>query len=216
MKRDDWGDRWRDGQIGFHQDKVTDVLDRYADRVWGPARSGRVLVPLCGKSLDMVYLARRFERVVGVEYVSQAVVDFFAEQNLQPEIVPGPPTRYRAENYELVAADFFRVTNEHTGPIDAVFDRASLVALDGETRIRYAEHVRSLLSARAKVLLVTFDYDQTEMYGPPFAVSDEEVGQLFADGFEIEHLQTRDALSDMFRDRGVTRFTESAFALTRT
>ena len=177
---------------------------------------GRVYVPLCGKSLDMVFLAARAGEVVGVEYVEQAVVEFFAERGLTPGIDSGPPIRYSAANYRIFAADFFSVTEQHLGPIDAVFDRAALIALDQGTRVRYAAHLRALLSAGARVLLVTLDYDQTEMSGPPFAVPPDQVLRLYADGFEVEHLETRDALSDAFRSQGLTAMRESAFRLTRT
>ena len=120
-----------------------------------------------------------------------------------------------ADSYTLFVADIFAVTNEHLGPIDAVFDRAALVALDAETRTKYANHMQSLLPAGAKTLLVTFDYDQAEMDGPPFAVSDEEVHRLFRHSATIEHLETRDGLEPKFRERGVSAMTESAFVLTR-
>ena len=215
MQHEDWDERWREGRIPFHQHDVTDLLARHGQQVWGAEPLGRVLVPLCGKSLDMVHLAERAASVVGVEYVEQAVQEFFAERGLEPDISAGPPIRYQAERYTLFVADMFDVTSEHTGPIDAVFDRAALVALDAETRVRYAQHLQQMLADGARMLLITFDYDQSVMGGPPFAVPAEEVERLFGDGFTIEHLETRDALSDQFRERGLREFTESAFCLTR-
>jgi thiopurine S-methyltransferase len=216
VERSDWASRWKEGRIAFHQSRVTNFLDKYAEPVWGTDALGRICVPLCGKSLDMVFLAGRAAEVVGVEYVEQAVSEFFVERGLTPEIETDPAIRYSAGNYVLFAADFFSLTQEHLGPIDAVFDRASLVALDRAARIRYANHLRSLLRERAKTLLVTFDYDQAEMNGPPFAVSPDEVHRLFDDGFEVEHLETRDALDDRFRTQGLTAMRESAFRLTCT
>jgi len=215
MEFEDWDERWREGHIPFHQADVTDLLHQCAGRVWGDGILDRVLVPLCGKSLDMVYLAGRAAAVVGVEFVEQAVREFFTEQGLEPQVGAWPPVRYDADRYTLFAADMFQVTEKDTGPIDAVFDRAALVALDAETRVRYAEHLRRLLPVGARMLLITFDYDQSQMGGPPFAVPEDEVEQLFGEGFSIEHLETRDALNAQFRDRGLTVFTESAFALTR-
>lgn len=214
MERDDWGNRWSSGQIGFHQSKITTSLADFGEEVFG-GLSGTVLVPLCGKTLDMVHLADHFDAVIGVEYVEQAVEEFFTEQQLSAEVATGPPLAYSADAYVLYAADFFAITTEHTGHIDAVFDRASLVALDAPTRRRYAEHLASLLPSGARVLLITFDYDQTEMSGPPFAVSDDEVTDLFSPAFTIEHLRTRDVLEATMRERGLTAMTESAFSLTR-
>ncbi len=215
MELEDWDARWRDGKIGFHQPDVTDLLAQYHQQVWGREPLGRVLVPLCGKSLDMVFLADRADAVVGVEYVEQAVKEFFAERGLAPEVGTGPPVRYTADKYTLFAADFFAVTNEHVGAVDAVFDRAALVALDAETRMKYASHMQALVPTGAKVLLVTFDYDQSQMDGPPFAVSNGEVDRLFREGFIVEHLETRDVLDERFRERGLAAMTESAFELTR-
>lgn len=215
MELEDWDERWREGRIPFHQSDVSYMLERHADRVWGEATLDRVLVPLCGKSLDMTFLSERATAVVGVEFVEQAVREFFGEQGLDPHVGAGPPVRYDAGRYTLFVADMFRVTAQDTGPIDAVFDRAAMVALDAETRARYAGHLRAMLPAGARMLLVTFDYDQTQMDGPPFAVSAEEVERLFSDGFSVELLETRDALTPQFRNRGLREFTESAFALTR-
>lgn len=216
MEHSDWASRWSSHQIGFHQLGVSSFLEKYAEQVWGTGGVGRVFVPLCGKSLDLVFLAGRADEVVGVEYVEQAVREFFIERRLTPEIETGSAARYTAANYKIYAADLFALTEEQLGRIDAVFDRASLVALDQWTRARYAAHMRSLQPAGARTLLITFDYDQDEMDGPPFAVSPEEVDRLFGDGFEVERLETRDALHDRFRAGGVTAMSESAFALTHT
>ena len=216
MEQSDWASRWSEGRIGFHQQSVSDFLATYAERAWGDGPIGRVLVPLCGKSLDMVFLAERGGEVIGVEYVEQALSDFFAERGLTPAIERAPAVRYSAGAYTLFASDFFDVGLEQVGMIDAVFDRAALVALDAETRVRYAAHLRSLMPAGARILLITFDYEQSEMDGPPFAVSGEEVERLFADGFEVEHLRTREILPEQFRARGLTGMREAAFVITRT
>ena len=214
MTTKDWEEAWSSNQIGFHQDTTSTYLDRFADQVWGEG-IGRVLVPLSGKSLDLVFLAERSREVVGVEFVEQAVQDFFAERGLTPSISNDGLTRYQADKYTMFAADFFAVTAEVAGPIDAVLDRASMVALDAPTRERYAAHMAELLPAGARTLLITFDYDQSVSGGPPFSVPSEEIHWLYGDDFEIEHLDTRDVLNDMFRERGLEEMTESAHVLTR-
>lgn len=216
IDQSDWASRWSEGRIGFHQPSVSDFLAEYADRVLGSAPSPRVLVPLCGKSLDMVFLADRGADVIGVEYIEQAVGEFFAERDLTPEIERAPAIRFSAGAYTLFASDFFDATAEQLGGIDAAFDRAALVALDPETRVRYAAHLRELLPAGTPTLLITFDYDQAEMNGPPFAVGDDEVRRLFADGFTVEHLQTREIVVERFlRDRGLSAMSETAYVITR-
>lgn len=217
MERSDWAERWDEGQIGFHQAATSHFLARHADRVWGAGPLGRVYVPLCGKTLDMVALAERATEVVGVEFVAQAVHEFFDERGLEPSVERQADgvTRFRAGPYTLYVADLFVLTADRLGPLDAVFDRASLVALDGPTRVRYADHMRAVLPPGARTLLITFDYDQDQMPGPPFSVSHEEVHTLFGEGFEVELLDTRDLLDEQFRARGLTRMRESAFALRR-
>jgi len=208
----DWEEAWERNEIGFHQSRGNGDLVEYGERVWGPT-PGRVLVPLCGKSHDMTHIASTATHVVGVEFVEKAVQDFFAELDLSPTVSIEPVPRYDAGPYSLFAADFFAITRELTGPIDAVFDRAALVALDADTRVRYAEHLTSLLDPGAAMLLVAFDYDQTEMAGPPFAVSDDEVHRLYGDAFDIEVLNKVDALNEMMKSRGATAFTSTAFSL---
>ncbi len=214
MQLEDWDARWRAGQIGFHQSKVTGALEDFGADVLG-SDPGRVLVPLCGKTVDLVFLADRADTVIGVEFVEQAVQEFFDEQGLRPVIDEGPPRAYRAENYVIFASDIFEINDRHTGVIDVVFDRAALVALEHDVRIRYAAQLSSILPVGARILLVTFDYDQPMMSGPPFAVSDIEVAALFGNGFDIEHLRTRDVLDAQFRGRGLAAMTESTFCLTK-
>ncbi|MFT7475248.1 MAG: thiopurine S-methyltransferase [Verrucomicrobiales bacterium] len=214
MEHDDWAELWSAGRIAFHQSDVNDFLTKYLQQACGDD-IGRVYVPLCGKSLDMVFLAEHTDQVVGVEFVEQGVADFFDERGLTPRIDTDPQLRYTADKYSLFAADFFDLTKEHLGSIDAVFDRAALVALDAETRVRYTEHLRSITRAGARMLLITFDYDQSAMDGPPFAISPDEVERLYGDGFDIVHLETREATDETFRSRGLPTITESAYALTR-
>lgn len=214
MGNKDWADAWKRGEIGFHQHKTNDVLVRFGESIWGQS-PGRVLVPLCGKSLDMVHLGATATAVVGVEFVEQAVAEFFTERELDPVIDPAPPVRYEAENFTLFAADFFSITKEHVGQIDSVFDRASIVALDAETRVRYGEHLATLVRSGAQVLLITFVYNQEFMAGPPFSVPDDEVQMLFAKNFAIEHLETVDVLNDEMRSRGATTFESVAYKMVR-
>jgi thiopurine S-methyltransferase len=215
MEQADWESRWSEGRIGFNQETASPMLRRYADRVWGADGPERVLVPLCGKSVDMVFLAERGAAVVGVEYVEQGVRGFFAERELDPTVEAGPPPRYAVGPYTLFAADVFDMAPDRVGAVDAVLDRAALIALDPETRVRYAAHLASLLPAGTKMLLITVEYDQSEMSGPPFAVHPPEVQELFAGSFEIEALETSDIGPGRFAEQGVSAMREAAYELTR-
>ncbi|MEZ4399393.1 MAG: thiopurine S-methyltransferase [Kofleriaceae bacterium] len=168
-----WHARWEAGQIGFHEGRPNDFLVEFGARL-GSAR--RVLVPLCGKSADLAYLAGLGHQVIGVELVEAAAAAFFAEHGLAPQVddVDGV-RRYHHGAIAIVVGDLFDATTAQVGPADALYDRAALIALPASTRPRYVAHLRALLPAGAPGLVVTLDYPQTVMDGPPFALSDDEV-----------------------------------------
>lgn len=210
----DWNDRWQEGRIGFHLSHPNPTLERYLERLTdGPAR---IYVPLCGKSLDLPYLASRGHTVVGVEFVEKAVQDLFADQGLpaEREERAGHPL-YRAERLELHVADALTVTGEVLGPIDAVYDRAALIALAAEQRPRYAERVLSLLPPGRRMLLITLAYDDDRMAGPPFSVSDAEVARLYGSACALEVLEQGPAdAPPRFAEEGL-EVLETAWLLTK-
>jgi len=177
----------------------------------------RVFVPLCGKSRDMIWLAAQGHRVLGVELSPIAVRDFFAEHALSAvrERV-GDFERWSAGEIVLLCGDFFHLTADQLSGIGAIYDRAALIALPPEMRVRYASHLQRLLPA-LPTLLVTMEYPQAEMAGPPFSVEEAEVRSLFGARHEIERLLDEDTLAaePRFRERGLTRLREKVFALRR-
>lgn len=212
-----WQKRWTRNQIGFH---LTDV-NPYLIEFWpglGVPREAQVLVPLCGKTLDLVWLARQGHAVLGVEKVEKAVLDFFAEQGWQPEVVVEARfTRYRAENIELLCGDIFDLRPEDVARCRGLYDRAALIALPDDVRGRYAEHLAAILPSRLDGLLVTLEYEPGSMEGPPFSVSDAEARQRFPAPFELEVLASPDVLADnwKFLERGARRLEERVYRLRR-
>ncbi|TAJ75998.1 MAG: thiopurine S-methyltransferase [Gallionellaceae bacterium] len=216
MKKEFWLERWERAEIGFHQDEINPYLRRFWPGVQA-ARGGEVFVPLCGKSLDMVWLHEQGSFVLGVELSAIAVQDFFREQGQSPVRVSGGGfDNYLADGICLACGDFFDLRKEDMAQVGAVYDRASLVALPPEMRARYARHLVSILPRGTRILLVTFDYPQAEMAGPPFAVSVQEVESLYSPYAEIRLLAQEDALAQnpRFKQRGVSRMTENIFLLT--
>jgi thiopurine S-methyltransferase len=216
MKKEFWLERWERAEIGFHQDEINPYLSRFWTEM-NVARDGEVFVPLCGKSLDMVWLRSQGNYVLGVELSPIAVRDFFVEQGMQAQHVRGGAfDNYIAEGYCLACGDFFNLRNQEMAKVSAVYDRASLVALPPEMRERYASHLADILPRGTKILLVTFDYPQAEMQGPPFAVSMSEVEALYGKYAEIQLLAHEDALGQnpRFKQRGVSRMEENIFLLT--
>lgn len=217
MQHEFWLQRWQEGLIGFHQDRINDYLTRHFSRT-NAQQGGTVLVTLCGKSLDMVWLHEQGFRVVGVELSSLAVKSFFSENNLQPTITSsGKFQRYHADDITLLCGDFFDLTAADINDITAVYDRASLIALPPEMRPVYADHLTRLLPSGTNVLLISMEYPQDQMQGPPFAVRASEVHELYDNNFEVEHLESMDVLADNLhlKERGLSELTERTFLLTR-
>lgn len=199
----DWVQRWHDGNIGFHRSAVHEALLHH----WQP-RGHSVLVPLCGKSLDLRWLAEQGHEVVGCELAERAVRDFFAEQGFDFDVRddgPLPAFVCRQLPITLYQGDYFDL---HTAPCDALYDRAALVALPPDVRPRYAAHTDALLNERADRVVVTFEYEQAVVAGPPFSVPEDEVARLWPG---LECVAQSDVLDDAppkFRAAGLTRVIE--------
>jgi len=212
-----WHERWERGEIGFHQPDYHPSLLRYWPSL-GLPRISRVFVPLCGRSLDMVWLAGQGHPVLGVELSPIACEAFFDHSTWT--VAPrkrGPFASYAMGPYEILQGDFFELTPELTGGIDAFYDRAALVALPPEMRPRYAARMAELTLPGNPGLLLTLEYDQAQMPGPPFSVPEDEVRALLGADFEVEHLSRADTLaaSPRFAERGLSGLHESAYRLTR-
>jgi len=181
-----WKSRWDEGRTGFHRAEASPELVRWADEVL--VERAAALVPLCGKSLDLLWLAQRFGQVVGVEFVRDAVVELFDALGVTPTIrVVAGAEVFGHANLNVIVQDIFAVTAAELPPISAVWDRAALIALPPDVRGRYAAHIQSLMGAAARGLLVTIDYPQGLMPGPPFAVSDDEVTTRYPSARRLAH-----------------------------
>lgn len=217
MQADFWLERWREGQIGWHQPDVHPALERDWPGL-GVDPAARVFVPLCGRSLDMTWLARRGHGVLGVELSPIATAGFFEHERLVAgRSKAGPMIRHAAGPYEILQGDFFDLTREMAGSIGGWYDRAALVALPPELRIRYAGRMAELLPPGTGGLLISAEYAQEKMAGPPFAVLADEVHALFDPQFEVELLERRDVIasSPRFAERGLDSFHETVFRLAR-
>lgn len=209
-----WTKRWQEGQIGFHEGRANDLLVKYIDRIESRRMPARILVPLCGKSCDLKWLADRGHEVVGVELAFQAVEAFFDEQKLTPERVEiGGHRALRSKHVTLVCGDFFDVANETLGQFDAVYDRAALVALQPEARGRYVETCRRRLVEGGLTLLVALAYDQSLASGPPWSIDEQTVREVFAER-SIASLETRDvSVAKRLADAGIASLKETAYLI---
>ncbi len=191
MDTDFWLSKWQRNEIGFHQDKINPVLTDHIGRLPLP-KDGRFFLPLCGKTLDIGWLLSQGYRVAGCELSEKAVNELFLELEVAPDITElTDGLHYAAPNIDIFVYDIFKLSADMLGRIDAIYDRAALVALPLETRTRYATHLTSLTGS-APQLLITFVYDQNEMPGPPFSVIDEEVRAHYSDSYDLTLLASAD------------------------
>ena len=200
-----WLDRWREGRIGWHEDTGNASLQRH----W--RASGRtVLVPLCGKSVDLVWLAAQGNRVIGVELSQLAVEAFFAEQQLDFVVTDGLLPRFEATGagITIFCGDFMQLADVRC---DAHYDRGALVALSADLRPGYAAHVRSLLTDDAEQLVITLGYDQSVAKGPPFAISDEEVLGYWPGLERIDRYDDTANAPPKFLEAGLNELTETVW-----
>ena len=184
----DWLARWQNNKIGWHVDVVNRSLVDYFELLELTPRAS-VFVPLCGKSVDMIYLSEMGYSVIGVELSSVAVEQFFVDNSLQYSVseIDGFAL-YQSERIKIYCGDYFNLNAEHLSSVSAVYDRASLIALDWDLREKYAQHLTAIIPLDARILLLTLIYPQHQMSGPPFSVSNSEVESLFSSACKYRQL----------------------------
>ena len=217
MDTDYWVERWDKCETGFHQNEINPHLKRFWPEL-GLVPGSLVFVPLCGKTRDMIWLRAQGHEVIGVEISPVAVESFFSENSLPFSITTkGACSVYQAEGFKLYCGDFFQLTSAELSGVSAVFDRASLIALPQPMRNAYAAHMQSVLPSDVKTIMITFDYPQHEMNGPPFSVQESEVNALYGGANHVKLLYSENIIDKetRFRDKGATRLLEQVFLLTR-
>ena len=184
----DWIQRWKEGKIGWHRDQPNSKLIEFISCLELSA-GDTVFVPLCGKSADMIYLAQQGYKVIGVELSELAAEQFFDENNIDYETHQEQEFNvYCGQGICIYCGDFFQLNALHLAEVVAVYDRASLIALPLDLRGKYVVHLYSIISSGCRVLLLTLNYPQSQISGPPFAVNQKEVLSLYKDGFECRQL----------------------------
>ena len=183
-----WHQRWEDNEIAFHVNEANPLLVGYFDRL-SLAEGARVFLPLCGKTLDIAWLLSKGYRVVGAELIEPAIAQLFSELGMNPEIsdLLGRIKRYCGANIDIFVGDIFDLSGDLLGPVDAIYDRAALVALPEDMRRRYTAHLIEITD-KAPQLLIAHQYDQNAMDGPPFSISDEEIEAHYRDHYDLAKL----------------------------
>lgn len=216
MSKEFWLSKWQRNDIPFNQPEPNPFLVEYCNQ-FNLKPNSRIFVPLCGKSIDMLWLAKKGHEIIGVELSLTACEQFFKENDLPytPSQL-GPFEILKSEKITLLAGDFFVLTKDLVGKIDFVYDRAALFALPHSLRIRYAQMLTQFLSLESKMLIVTVRFDETIFEGPPFSVDEKEIRALFGSHFEIQSLyeQKVKKIADHLYARGLREAWELVFSLT--
>nr|XP_040044435.1 probable thiopurine S-methyltransferase isoform X1 [Gasterosteus aculeatus aculeatus]XP_040044436.1 probable thiopurine S-methyltransferase isoform X1 [Gasterosteus aculeatus aculeatus] len=220
MALGDWEERWQEDRIGFHQPHVHKMLEKNIDKVVSGRTGVRFFFPLCGKAVDMKWLADMGHSVVGVEISEKAIKQFFAENNLtySEEPVPAIPAAkvYKSSerNISLYQCDLFKFSSSIGGQFGAIWDRGSLVAINPRDRETYADLIISLMAKDCRYLLDTLLYNAALYSGPPFFVPDEQLASLFGKSCDLELLQSADAMTERYRAWGLDSLTENLHLIT--
>ncbi|XP_059206116.1 probable thiopurine S-methyltransferase isoform X2 [Centropristis striata] len=220
MALGEWEERWQEDRIGFHQSSVHKMLENNIDKVLAGRTGVRFFFPLCGKAVDMKWLADMGHSVVGVEISEKAIKQFFEENNMtySEEPVPAIPGAkvYKSSerNISLYQCDLFNFSSSIDGDFGAIWDRGSLVAINPRDREKYATLIISLMAKDCRYLLDTLLYNPELYQGPPFLVPDDQVNSLFGNSCDIEQLQSLDALTERHRGWGLDYLTENIHLIT--
>jgi thiopurine S-methyltransferase len=217
MDHEFWRERWRLGQIGFHQQDYNAHLIRHWPALGVPA-GGRVFVPLCGKSRDMLWLANAGYKVLGIELEALAIEAFFGAASAPySHRQHGRLSMYEGLGVNILCGDFFDVAPDDLVGTQGVFDRGALVALPRETRRRYVDHLLAALPVGARILLLTIEYDQSLVDGPPFSVLRPEVESLYGARCAITRMETAttDQVPPHFQRSGITQAGESSYRIVK-
>ncbi|WP_018274388.1 thiopurine S-methyltransferase [Teredinibacter turnerae] len=210
MKASFWHEKWKKGEIGFHESAVNPALTNHWHAL--SAVGGRVFVPLCGKSLDLAWLLSQGVHVIGVELSEIAVQELFVSLDMEPAVSDVENFKlYSAENIAIWVGDIFNLNKAWLGEITAIYDRAALVALPESMRLEYARKLIELSNC-ATQLLVTFEYDQSLHQGPPFSVPESAVQTCYGTRYQLECLERKAVAGGL---KGRIAAIESVWKLTR-
>ncbi|XP_050992869.1 probable thiopurine S-methyltransferase [Labeo rohita] len=220
MALSEWENKWQEGRIGFHNPEVHNLLEKNLNKAICGRKEVRFFFPLCGKAVDMKWLADMGHTVVGVELSEKGIKQFFEEQNLafieEPvPAIPGAKVFKSADGkISIYQCDLYKFSSAVAGKFGGIWDRGALVAINPCDRQKYSTLLTSLMNNDCRYLLDTLEYNPELYKGPPFFVSGEDVKNLFGSGCDIELLESVDAFDEKFKSWGLDSMTEKVYLLT--
>ncbi len=196
MDTDFWLQKWEENDIGFHRSEANPLLVKYFGDL-SLEKGNRVFLPLCGKTLDIAWLLSHGYHVAGAELSEIAIKQLFAELEIKPQISKlAEVIHYSASGIDIFVGNIFDLSSSLLGSIDGIYDRAALVALPEATRDRYTKHLMKI-AGKAPQLLITFEYDQSQMSGPPFSISAAEVKRHYNGSYDLSLLSSTDVVDGL-------------------
>ncbi|SFC90409.1 thiopurine S-methyltransferase [Pseudoalteromonas denitrificans] len=212
MKESFWHNKWDKNEIGFHESEVNSLLIKHFKKL-NLEKGNRVFIPLCGKTLDIHWLLKSGYKVVGAELSKLAVNQLFKSLGVEPNIsIKGKLEHYQAKNIDIFIGNIFNISKEIMGSVDAVYDRAALVALPQETRNEYANHLVDI-TGKAPQLLICYEYEQNMMQGPPFSICNVGVKQHYAELYNLKFIESKSIIEGF---KGKAKVAETAWLLQNT
>lgn len=203
-----WHSRWENDKTGWHMDYVYPPLKR----IW-PQLSieseAHVLVPLCGKNLDIHWLIDQGCTVTGVD-ISQKALEHIMKNHSESftEDSSHGFTIYRSKSLALWQGDFIKLPTDKVPPADLIYDTKAIIALPAEMRSDYAKKLLSLTHSKTQILIQTLQYEQSEMNGPPFSVDEQELKHLLGNRFTLKCIHEQSKLEELqrFQQRGLSSY----------
>lgn len=211
-----WHNYWVQKSPGFHEGQVNAYLTQYLN-LYNLNPGDSIFMPLCGKAVDILWLSRQGFHVIGVELSAVAIESFFEESELIAEIEQlDKLTVYRAENITLYQGDFMDIQSQQLDSCKLVYDRASIVAIESFNRESYVSRMFQIIPDGTPMLLITLDYQQSQMSGPPFSVPAAEIRELYQMKYQIDELESNQQIHERpkWREKGLESLLEIALKMT--
>ncbi|EGM78495.1 thiopurine S-methyltransferase, Se/Te detoxification family [Rheinheimera sp. A13L] len=214
MQAEFWHNCWQNQRIGFHQSEIHPLLPVLFSQL-NRDSSSAIFAPLCGKSLDLWWLAQH-GKVTGAELSELACQQFYQQQG--QEFSASPYNEFQHFSHPAVdiwQGDFFALKPEQLGYIGLIYDRAALIALPEQMRKDYVQQLKQLCQGPVSLVLLSLEYQQDEMSGPPFSVTEQEVRSLFDFASSIQLVAVRNLTGRPFAQRQfkVSQLLEKAFLI---
>ncbi|OCT58017.1 probable thiopurine S-methyltransferase [Xenopus laevis] len=220
LNENDWRDNWEKRKIGFHEKNIHVFLSEFVEDMVNKRAQIHIFFPLCGKAVDMKWLADMGHSIVGVDVSEMGLKEFFEEQNIPyveetlPEIPGAKVFKSTSGNISLYCCNMFDLSSSIIGKFGGIWDRGAMVAINSWDRERYAKLILTLMENDCRYLLVTCVYDPKLHPGPPFYISDTARESLLGQSCNVKFLKTIDSFTDEQRDWGLDYYNDNLYLVT--